>query len=71
VEVSGKAINVTGRIVDFENPNVTLEVDGKNLVVDISTISRAMIEVEFNRKVVDEDIVDEDIVDEEFSQGEI
>jgi len=76
VEVSGKAINVNGRIVDFENPNVTLEVDGKNLVVDISTISRAMIEVEFNRKVVDEDlvdedIVDEDIVDEEFSQGEI
>ncbi len=66
VEVSGNAISVTGRIVDFENPNVTLEVDGKNQVVDINTISRAMIEVEFNRKSVDEDLVDE-----EFSQDEI
>lgn len=66
VEVTGNSISATGRIVDFENPNVTLEVDGKNQVVDITTISRAMIEVEFNRKNVDEDLVDE-----EFSQDEI
>ena len=66
VEVSGNAINVTGRIVDFQDPNVTLEVEGKNQVVDISTISRAMIEVEFNRKSNDEDILDDEFAEDEI-----
>ena len=66
VDVSGNSINVIGRIMDFEEPNVTLEVEGKNQIVDISTISRAMIEVEFNRKSNDEEIADEEVAEDEI-----
>ena len=54
VKVVGDAIDATGRIVAFDEPSVTLEIDGKERIVDFNTISRAMIEVEFNRKVTDE-----------------
>lgn len=50
VKVAGDAIDVTGRIVAFDDPSVTLDVNGTERIVDFTTISRAMIEVEFNRK---------------------
>jgi ribosome maturation factor RimP len=71
VHVVGDAIDVTGRIVAFNDPQVTLDVEGSERVVDFTTISRALIEVEFNRKAtedqfddIDEEITDEDVHDE-------
>jgi len=71
VHVVGDAIDVTGRIVAFSDPQVTLDVEGSERVVDFTTISRALIEVEFNRKAtedqfddIDEEITDEDVHDE-------
>ena len=49
VSVAGDAINVTGRITAFENPNVTLSVNDKDRIVNIADISRAHIEVEFKK----------------------
>jgi ribosome maturation factor RimP len=49
VNVAGDAINAIGRITQFENPNVTLLVDGKYRVININELSRAHIEVEFKK----------------------
>ena len=49
VNVSGGAINVTGRITAFENPNVTISVSDKERIINIAEISRAHIEVEFKK----------------------
>ncbi len=50
VSVTGDAVNASGRIISFEEPMVTLNVKGQMRNFDINTISRALIEVEFNRK---------------------
>ena len=49
VVVAGDAINATGRIVEFEDPMVTLEIKGAPRKLNISEISRANIEVEFKK----------------------
>lgn len=49
VNVAGDAINATGRITAFENPNVTLSVNEKDRIINIADISRAHIEVEFKK----------------------
>jgi ribosome maturation factor RimP len=49
VNVAGDAINVTGRITAFENPNVTISVSDKERIINIAEISRAHIEVEFKK----------------------
>jgi ribosome maturation factor RimP len=49
VNVAGDAINVTGRITAFENPNVTISVSDKERIINIDEISRAHIEVEFKK----------------------
>lgn len=49
VNVAGDAINVTGRITAFENPNVTISVSDKERTINIAEISRAHIEVEFKK----------------------
>jgi ribosome maturation factor RimP len=56
VNVAGDAINATGRIVEFSDPDVTLEIKGKLRTISIKEISRANIEVEFKKlpKVDDE-----------------
>jgi len=71
VHVVGETIDVTGRIVAFNDPQVTLDVEGIERVVDVTTISRALIEVEFNRKAtedqfddIDDEKTDEDVHDE-------
>ena len=50
VKLSGDAIAVTGRITSFDEPNVTIAVGTTERTVDITTVSRATIEVEFTRK---------------------
>ena len=50
VVVAGNAINATGRILEFEDPIVTLEIKGASRKIDISEISRANIEVEFKKR---------------------
>lgn len=49
VNVAGDAINAIGRIVEFEDPIVTLDIKGKSRTISIQEISRANIEVEFKR----------------------
>lgn len=49
VNVAGDAINATGRITAFENPNVTLTINDTDRIVNITDISRAHIEVEFKK----------------------
>ena len=49
VEIKGSAVNVTGRITDFAQPVVTLDVDGRVTEVDITTISKATIQIEFKK----------------------
>lgn len=49
VNVAGDAINATGRITAFENPNVTLTINDTDRIIDIADISRAHIEVEFKK----------------------
>jgi ribosome maturation factor RimP len=49
VEVRGDAVNATGRIVEFADPIVTLDVDGKTKDIDINSISKAEIQVEFKK----------------------
>jgi len=50
VTVTGDSVNASGRIVEFEEPIVTINVKGQMRKFDISTFSSALIEVEFNRK---------------------
>lgn len=49
VNVAGDAINAVGRILDFDEPNVTLEIKGKSRTLNINEISRAHIEIEFKK----------------------
>lgn len=49
VNVAGDAINATGRISAFENPNVTLLIEEKVRIINIADISWAHIEVEFKK----------------------
>ena len=49
VEVRGDAVHVTGRIKSFEDPMVTLDVDGRNEQVDTQKISKAIIQIEFKK----------------------
>lgn len=56
VNVAGDAINAVGRILDFEEPNVTLDVKGKPRTLNINEISRAHIEIEFKMPKDDAEI---------------
>jgi ribosome maturation factor RimP len=49
VNVAGDAINAVGRIIEFTDPNVTLEIKGKLKTLSIADISRANIEIEFKK----------------------
>jgi ribosome maturation factor RimP len=49
VNVAGDATNAVGRIIDFADPNVTLDIKGKQRTLNISEISRANIEIEFKQ----------------------
>lgn len=49
VKVAGDAIDATGRIKSFNNPRVTLEINGKEKDVDINSINKAVIQVEFKK----------------------
>ena len=49
VNVAGDAINAVGRIVEFNDPEVTLDIKGKLRALNINEISRANIEVEFKK----------------------
>ena len=49
VNVAGDAINAVGRIVEFNEPNVTLDVKGKLRTLSINEVSRANIEIEFKK----------------------
>jgi ribosome maturation factor RimP len=49
VNVAGDAINAVGRIIEFADPNVTLDIKGKQRTLNISEISRANIEIEFKQ----------------------
>ena len=49
VNVAGDAINAIGRIVEFTDPNVTLDIKGKLRTLSINDISRANIEIEFKK----------------------
>jgi len=49
VEVKGDAHNLTGRITSFVDPIATIEVDGKPREVDVTKISKAVIQVEFKK----------------------
>ena len=55
VNVAGDAINAVGRIVEFNDPDVTLDINGKSRTLSIKEISRANIEVEF-KKMPKEDV---------------
>lgn len=49
VHIVGADFDITGRIVQFNEPQVVLEVQDVQQVIDIATITNASIEVEFNR----------------------
>lgn len=49
VNVAGDAINAVGRIVEFSDPDVTLDIKGKLRTLSINEISRANIEIEFKK----------------------
>lgn len=57
VNVAGDAINAVGRIVEFDEPNVTLDIKGKLRTLSINEVSRANIEIEF-KKMPKEDAED-------------
>jgi ribosome maturation factor RimP len=56
VNVAGDAINAVGRITDFNDPEVTLDIKGKLRKISIAEISRAHIEVEFKKMPAPSDI---------------
>jgi len=58
VNVAGDAINAVGRIVEFKDPEVTLDIKGKLRTLSIKEISRANIEVEFKKMPKDEAEID-------------
>ncbi|MCF8555218.1 MAG: ribosome maturation factor RimP [Candidatus Nanopelagicales bacterium] len=67
VNVAGDAINAVGRIVDFTDPNVTLDIKGKLKTLSIAEISRAHIEIEF-KKMPKEDLEAEELSDVDESE---
>lgn len=67
VNVAGDAINAVGRIVDFTDPNVTLDIKGKLRTLSIVEISRAHIEIEF-KKMPKEDLEAEELSDVDESE---
>lgn len=67
VNVAGDAINAVGRIVDFTDPNVTLDIKGKLKTLSIAEISRAHIEIEF-KKMLKEDLEAEELSDVDESE---
>jgi ribosome maturation factor RimP len=58
VNVAGDAINAVGRIVEFTDPDVTLEIKGKLRTLSINEISRANIEIEFKKMPKEDSDVD-------------
>jgi ribosome maturation factor RimP len=50
VNVSGDSVSAIGRITEFDEPIVTLNIKGQLRNFEINTISRAVIEVDFSRK---------------------
>jgi ribosome maturation factor RimP len=58
VNVAGDAINAVGRIVEFDEPNVMLDIKGKSKTISINEISRAHIEVEFKKMPKEDSDVD-------------
>jgi len=68
VNVAGDAINAVGRIVDFSEPNVTLDIKGKLRTLSIAEISRAQIEIEF--KKMPKDDADESLADLDDPESE-
>lgn len=50
VKVSGDSINAIGRIKSFDEPIVVLEINGKDKEIDINSISKAIIEIEFSKQ---------------------
>ena len=54
VNVAGDAINAVGRVVEFTDPDVTLEIKGKLRTLNIKEISRAHVEVEFKKMPKDD-----------------
>lgn len=70
VNVAGDAVNAVGRIIAFNDPDVTLEVNGKPRELNINEISRAHIEVEF-KKMPKEDLQADDLADDSESDSEI
>ena len=65
VNVAGDAINAVGRILDFEEPNVTLDIKGKPRTLNINEISRAHIEIEFKKMPKDDAEVGNSVDDDE------
>mgnify|MGYP006279499769 FL=1 len=49
VEIKSNTHNFTGRIVNFADPLVIVTSDNKEIEIDINTISKAVIEVEFKK----------------------
>lgn len=69
VNVAGDAINATGRIVEFNDPDVTLDIKGKLRTLSIKEISRAHIEVEF-KKMPKEGVETDSLSDDPDSETE-
>jgi ribosome maturation factor RimP len=69
VNVAGDAINAAGRIVEFNDPDVTLDIKGKLRTLSIKEISRAHIEVEF-KKMPKEDVETDSLSDDPDSETE-
>lgn len=69
VNLAGDAINAVGRIVEFNDPDVTLEIKGKLRTISIREISRAHIEVEF-KKMPNEDVKTDSLSDDHDSETE-
>lgn len=65
VNVAGDAINAVGRILDFDEPNVTLDIKGKPRTLNINEISRAHIEVEFKKMPKDDAEIGSTLGDDE------
>ena len=65
VNVAGDAINAVGRILDFDEPNVTLDIKGKPRTLNINEISRAHIEIEFKKMPKDDAEIGSSLGDDE------
>ena len=69
VNVAGDAINAVGRIVEFNDPDVTLDIKGKQRTISIREISRAHIEVEF-KKMPKEDGQTDELADDSSAESD-